>query len=87
MTLPTVDLSRFTHGSNLERQQFASELLDSLSQSGFVKIVGHGIQDWAVAKMFEWVRSMLLFSRINNMLTLTLSPPVEQVVLPNARER
>lgn len=85
MTLPTVDLSRFTHGSDLERQQVASELLGSLSHSGFVKVVGHGIQDQVVAKMFECVR-ICLVSEVNNMLTLALSRSVEQVIFPNARK-
>jgi isopenicillin N synthase-like dioxygenase len=55
MTLPTLDLSRFTGGSTLERHQLASDLLASLSQHGFVKLVNHGISDKAVAKLFDWV--------------------------------
>jgi isopenicillin N synthase-like dioxygenase len=56
MALLTLDLSRFTDGSELERQQLASDLLASLSQHGFVKLVNHGIPDEAVSKLFDWVR-------------------------------
>lgn len=55
MTLPTLDLSQFTDGSALERYQLASDLLASLSQHGFVKLVNHGISDEAVVKLFDWV--------------------------------
>jgi isopenicillin N synthase-like dioxygenase len=55
MTLPTLDLSRFTEGRDLERQQLASDLLASLSQHGFVKLVNHGLTDEAVSKLFDWV--------------------------------
>jgi isopenicillin N synthase-like dioxygenase len=56
MALPTLDLSRFTDGSELERQKLASDLLASLSQHGFVKLVNHGIPDETVSKLFDWVR-------------------------------
>ncbi len=55
MTLRTLDLSLFTHGSGYDRQHFGSQLLGSLSQDGFVKLIGHGITDSAVYKLFEWV--------------------------------
>ena len=55
MTLPTIDLSVFTKGSSSERHKVALALLDSLSQHGFVKIVGHGVPEWAVTKLFGWV--------------------------------
>lgn len=55
MTLTALDLSLFNHGRDADRQQFAFELLSGLSQQGFVTIVGHGISDSAVSKVFEWV--------------------------------
>lgn len=57
MNMTTLDLSLSTNGSNSDRQRFASQLLGSLSQRGFVKLVGHGISEEAIAKLFEWVRS------------------------------
>lgn len=55
MDLPVLDLSSFAEGSSSQSQQFASELLQSLQNSGFVKIVGHGIEEWKVKKLFAWV--------------------------------
>lgn len=55
MTLPTLDLSLFTNGRDVERRQFASDLLDSLSHHGFVKLVNHGILDTTVCRLFAWV--------------------------------
>jgi isopenicillin N synthase-like dioxygenase len=62
MTLPTLDLSRFTEGSEKERQQLASDLLASLSGHGFVKLVNHGIPDKAISRLFGWVSVKDIFS-------------------------
>ena len=56
MALPTLDLSLFTDGTPLQRKQLASDLLDSLTRHGFVKLVKHGISDRQVDKLFEMVR-------------------------------
>ena len=56
MALPTLDLSWYTDGNAAERQQLASQLLDSLSQHGFVKLVGHGVSRQNVEELLEWVR-------------------------------
>ena len=55
MSSPTLDLSRFTHGDDQERQQLATHLCASLSQHGFVKLVNHGVPDEAVSELFGWV--------------------------------
>ena len=55
MGLPTLDLSRFIRGDDMDRKSFGSELLDSLSQHGFVKLVNHGIEDEEVCELFGWV--------------------------------
>ncbi|MCJ1231405.1 hypothetical protein MMC12_008082 [Toensbergia leucococca] len=54
MDLPTLDLSLFTGGNASQRMQLASDLLNSLSRHGFVKLVNHGISDLVVAQLFEW---------------------------------
>lgn len=58
MALPVLDLSSFAEGNSVQRQQFASELLKSLYKDGFIKIVGHGIEDSEVERLFEWVNPM-----------------------------
>lgn len=55
MTLPTLDLSLYMHGNASERQKLASRLLDSLSEHGFVKLVGHGVSDERIDELFQWV--------------------------------
>ena len=55
MTLATVDLSLFKSGRDVDRQQFASQLLSGLSQHGFVKLVGHGISNSVISQSFGWV--------------------------------
>lgn len=55
MTLPTLDLSLYTDGDKCERQRLASQLLESLSKHGFVKLVGHGISRETVNELLRWV--------------------------------
>lgn len=55
MTLPTLNLSLYTQGDASQRQELASRLLDSLSQHGFVKLVGHGVSDEKLDELFRWV--------------------------------
>ena len=59
MTLPTLDLSLFASSKEIQRIQFASDLLDSLSLHGFVKLVNHGISDKTIDQLFEWVSALL----------------------------
>ena len=59
MTLPSLDLSLYTHGDAGQRQKFASELLGSLTDHGFVKLVKHGISDQRIRELFRWVSSWL----------------------------
>ena len=58
MALRCLDLSNFTKGSEPQIQGFASDLLKALSETGFVKIVGHGIHEQEIRQVFEWVGLM-----------------------------
>ena len=55
MVLPTLNFLLYTHGNALQSQELASCLLDSLSEHGFVKLVGHGISDEKIDELFRWV--------------------------------
>lgn len=55
MAQTPLDLSLFTEGDSSQRQQFASELLKTLDQHGFVKIVGHGVPKSELEEFFAWV--------------------------------
>ena len=58
----SLDLSSFTEGSDEQRLQFASDLLEELTHYGFVKIQGHGMRRSEVTKLFEWVRWLNAFN-------------------------
>ena len=55
MALRCLDLSKFTEGSEVQVQEFTSDLLKALSETGFVKIVGHGMREQEVRQVFDWV--------------------------------
>ena len=52
----TIDFTGFTHGNSSERQKVAEQLRNTLTSHGYMKLVGHGVPDWAMAKLFELVR-------------------------------
>ena len=55
MVLPTLNFLLYTQGNASQSQELASRLLDSLSEHGFVKLVGHGISDEKIDELFKWV--------------------------------
>jgi hypothetical protein len=55
----TLDMSRFRHGSDLEREAFALRLAECFAQQGFVKLINHCIPHDVVHEAFEWVRTYL----------------------------
>ena len=55
MVLPTLNFLLYTHGDASQSQELAARLLDSLSEHGFVKLVGHGISDEKIDELFKWV--------------------------------
>lgn len=56
--VPTLDGSKWLHGTNTERQEFADELLHCLQRHGFAKLVNHGISDDGVADLYRWVSGL-----------------------------
>ncbi|KAI0515183.1 hypothetical protein F5B22DRAFT_636727 [Xylaria bambusicola] len=52
--VPTLDLSLFTTGDEQLRQQFADELLAGLVDTGFVKIINHGLEKKRLDEVFRW---------------------------------
>ncbi len=53
--IPTLDLSHFTRGDKLQRQQFADGLLAGLIDTGFAKVINHGLDRKKLDEMFRWV--------------------------------
>ncbi|KAI0910964.1 hypothetical protein F4823DRAFT_588262 [Ustulina deusta] len=52
--IPTLDLSHFTRGDKLQRQQFADGLLAGLIDTGFAKVINHGLDRKKLDEMFRW---------------------------------
>ncbi|KAF5627598.1 gibberellin 20-oxidase [Fusarium tjaetaba] len=51
--LPTLDLSQYTSGTDVQRQAFCLDLVDGLRQFGFVRCVNYGISPTAVNRLFD----------------------------------
>ncbi|KAI1272091.1 hypothetical protein F5Y07DRAFT_310961 [Xylaria sp. FL0933] len=52
--IPTLDLSHFTRGNEQQRRQFADGLLAGLIDTGFVKIINHGLDKERLDEVFTW---------------------------------
>lgn len=59
MELQSIDLSLFTKGNDCEKSKFASDLLDSISRHGVVRVVNHGVSEAAVSELWEMVRTAI----------------------------
>ena len=56
MSIPSVDLSQFTRGSNEERQRFVAELGNAYEDVGFVAVKNHGIPDELIDELYQYVK-------------------------------
>lgn len=54
MAVPTLSISKL-NGTDVEREQFARDLLEGLSGPGFVKLVDHGFSAEDLDGVFKWV--------------------------------
>ena len=55
MSLPVLDLSKYTQGTSQEQQLFGQDLLKSLQSHGFVKLSNHGFDRECIDQLMEWV--------------------------------
>lgn len=53
--LPTLDFSKFTYGTQDEKQQLGQALAKSLIDHGFVKLTNHGLPDETIADLLGLV--------------------------------
>ncbi|KAL2870589.1 isopenicillin N synthase family dioxygenase [Aspergillus lucknowensis] len=54
MDIPVLDFADFTHGSQVQRDDFCRRLYAALSSLGFVKIRNHTIPDETLDRVFDW---------------------------------
>ena len=55
--IPTLDLRRYTEGSDEDKKAFAAELGAAYRQVGFAAISGHGVSEQLIADMYSEVKS------------------------------
>ena len=60
MTLPVLDLSKYTRGSTQEQGLFSHDLLSSFQSYGFVKLVNHGFAREYIDELMNWVGGIAL---------------------------
>lgn len=54
-SLPTLDFSKFTHGSEAEKLELSVALVQSFTNHGFVKLINFGIDDDRIYALKDWV--------------------------------
>ena len=57
MSIPVVDLSKFTQGSEEERNAFVAELGKAYEEVGFVAVKNHGIPDNKIDDLYNYVKA------------------------------
>lgn len=56
MSIPSVDLAKFTEGNDSERKSFVYELGRAYEDVGFVAVKNHGISDEMIAELYQYVK-------------------------------
>lgn len=56
-TIPVVDLSQYTQGSEVDKNKFAHALGTAYEEVGFVAVVNHGIPQTLIKKLYEQVEA------------------------------
>jgi isopenicillin N synthase-like dioxygenase len=57
MSIPVVDLSKFTQGNEASRAEFVQELGAAYEEVGFVAVKNHGIPDDLIADLYKYVEA------------------------------
>ena len=60
MSLPVLDLLKYTRGNTQEQGQFTHDLLSSFQAYGFVKLVNYGFDREYIDELMDWVGSRAL---------------------------
>ena len=57
MSIPSVDLAKFTQGTPEERKEFVAELGKAYEEVGFVAVKNHGIPEHLIDELYNYVKS------------------------------
>jgi len=58
MAAPTIDVSKFLHGSEEAKSAFAKQLVACFSEYGVVRLIGHSISSRAISGLLDWVQRL-----------------------------
>ena len=67
MTLPVLDLFRYTRGNTQEQWHFSQDLLSSFQAYGFVKLINHGFNREYIDELMIWVCEFALIVLNHNL--------------------
>ncbi len=56
MSIPSVDLAKFTKGTEEQRREFVAELGKAYEEVGFVAVKNHGIPDTLIDELYQYVK-------------------------------
>ena len=56
-SVPTIDISRFTHGTASERDAVVRQVAETCERIGFFLIEGHGVADDLIARTYASART------------------------------
>jgi isopenicillin N synthase-like dioxygenase len=56
MSIPVVDLAKFTHGDAQQKAEFVQELGAAYEEVGFVAVKNHGIPDELISELYGYVK-------------------------------
>ena len=56
MSIPSVDLAKFTQGTAAERNEFVAELGKAYEEVGFVAVKNHGIPQQLIDELYQYVK-------------------------------
>jgi isopenicillin N synthase-like dioxygenase len=56
MSIPSVDLAKFTHGNDSQRREFVYELGKAYEDVGFVAVKNHGVPDELINELYQYVK-------------------------------
>lgn len=80
MSLPVLDLYKYTRGNAQEQEQFSQDLLSSFQAHGFVKLVNHGFEPDYIDELMDWVGNPVPFKGGSDLMSLPhLEPSVLQI--------
>lgn len=62
--IPRLDLLEYTHGDDIERQKFVSDIGKAFHEIGFVTVTNHGLDSQLINSLYETVQSFFALPQV-----------------------